>query len=383
MKVLYISDPVTVGGATRSLFDVVTGMQERGVDVIVCTSLYNDFNKELNKICIANIACGHMAMMEVRVPSLKYYLCQYFSYHIAKKKAIKAIEENIDLHSIDLIHTNSSRNDIGMELSKKYGIKHICHLREFGREDFNCWCYRRNYIEFFNRYTNRFIAISNAVKEGWIKKGINKDNISVIYNGVSDESIIPRDRFPMLSDKKIKIVIVGGVCSTKGQEQAIDALSLLDKSMKNYVYLDIIGWGADEYINYLKEKTKRYDLTNNIEFLGARNDIGVLLQNYHIGLMCSKSEGFGRVTAEYMHAGLGVIASHTGANTEIVDNNITGLIYQYGNSSDLAKCIERYYNDRRFLLDCAIKGQEKAKLIFTKNKNVDNILSTYKEVLNG
>ena len=76
----------------------------------------------------------------------------------------------------------------------------------------------------------------------------------------------------------------------------------------------------------MKKFAVRHGIAGQINFLGPRTDVHSMLGNYQIGLMCSKSEGFGLVTAEYMHAKLGVIASNTGASPELIDNEITGLV---------------------------------------------------------
>ena len=41
MKILFITDPGIVGGATRSLVDVVTSLKNIGYTPIVCTSTYS------------------------------------------------------------------------------------------------------------------------------------------------------------------------------------------------------------------------------------------------------------------------------------------------------------------------------------------------------
>lgn len=56
--------------------------------------------------------------------------------------------------------------------------------------------------------------------------------------------------------------------------------------------------------------------------------------------MCSKNEGFGLVTVEYMLNKVAVVASNTGANKEIISNGENGLIYEYNNVNDLANKIK-------------------------------------------
>ncbi len=387
MKVLYITDPGIVGGATRSLVEMLSEMDTKNVECAVCTSSYSDLNRELDSLGISNFASGHHACMDIppqkkwKAPFKK--LIRGLEYHLSLNSVISCIENSIDLKSIDIIHTNSARNDIGCILSSKYNIPHLMHIREFGREDFGCISYRKNYEEFISKYTTKFISISKAVAAAWIDRGIEKSKVVIIYNGVDAESIAPVTySHNWLSDKILKLVIVGGVCEAKGQLQIVEAIGMLPTEVRKNVKLDIIGWGDPVYIGKIKQMVLKYDLQEQINLLGPRDDVPKLLQNYHIGLMCSRAEGFGRVTAEYMHAGLCVLASSSGANPEIVDNHITGLLYKYGQIDDLMNKILFLYNNRDIIQKYGANGRIKAENMYTKEINADNIYKLYLSVLN-
>ena len=385
MRVLYIADPVEIGGASKSLIDVVTAMRKYGVECIVCTSGHGDIEKNLKNVNVRCVADGHMATMEVppesKLKRIPVYILRKIEYQKALKDAVKIIESQIDMTSIDIIHTNSARNDVGCELAHKHGIPHIIHIREFGEEDFGCWTYRRNYETFLNENTDVFICISKAVRKSWVKKGLLAEKISVIYNGVDEAAIKKVSTTDHYFKKDMKMVIVGGVCEAKGQMEAIKAMSLLPKNIRENVYLDIIGWGNENYINQIKNRIQTMGLNKNVVLLGAKNNVGELLCQYQVGLMCSRAEGFGRVTAEYMHAGLGVIASKAGANEEIITDEMTGLLYTKGVAEEMAKKISEYYNDRNKLVNCAKRGQEYAINNFTKELNARNILNLYTDIL--
>jgi glycosyltransferase involved in cell wall biosynthesis len=134
------------------------------------------------------------------------------------------------------------------------------------------------------------------------------------------------------------------------------------------------------YIKEMKQYATEHGYASDIDFKGAVNDIHQRLKYYDVGLMCSRSEGFGLVTAEYMHAGLGVIASNSGACPEIVDDGVTGLLFESGNPVDLAKCIQLFYNDRALLENCGRAAKQKAKQKYTDVINSQNIRELYKEL---
>ena len=387
MKVLYFADELTQSGAIKSFEEVVNSMHDiYGIETVVCTSGYGELNERLNDKGIENTAVGYGSYMLNspitwwKIP-IKYILGG-IKYYSRKKSSFKSVEENVDLSSIDLIHINVNRTDIGVDIASKYHIPVIMHIREFGQDDFKCWSYKRNYIDYLNKKVTRFIAISEAIKKSWVKRGLDEKKVKVVYNGVAYEKIKAQKPESLENSDTLQLVIVGGVIPSKGQLQAIRALALLPEDIKDKVSLDIIGWSSKEYFAIVEGEIKKLGLNNKVNILGAKSDVYDRLQNYHVGLMCSKAEGFGRVTAEYMHAGLGVIASSCGANPELIDNRENGLLYEYNNINMLAGCIAEYYKDRALLKKCAVNGKIGAAERYTSAKNAEEIYRQYKSVLN-
>ena len=103
MRVLYIADPVEVGGASNSLVDVVTAMTRYGVECVVCTSVHGNIEKELKTVGVQCIADGHMAAMEVppesKIKRMPVYVLRKLQYQKSLKRAMKIIETQIDMSS--------------------------------------------------------------------------------------------------------------------------------------------------------------------------------------------------------------------------------------------------------------------------------------------
>lgn len=382
MRVVYIADIGIEGGATKSLIELVSTMKnEHGVDPVVLTSGNDRLNDELTSLGIENHSVGHGAFLQGAPDALwkkpikwGLYAIYYYSHYLSSiKKALNVIDWN----EVDLIHTNVARDDIGMEISKRTGVPNICHIREFAELDFNCWSYRPKYVKYLAENTNGFIAISNAVKDYWVKKGLSTDKIRVIYNGVDYQKIKKADHSDWLNTQKIRMVIVGGVIPNKGQFQAIEALCALPPEIREHFTLDVIGGITETYKAKLQEPLKKAGILDQVNFLGPCNDVYDRLQDYHIGLMCSKAEGFGRVTVEYMHAGLAVIASNCGANPEIIKNGENGFLYDRNISRTLTDQMIYVWNHRIEMIAVADRAESDAQL-FTKQKNADRIYAFYK-----
>ena len=302
-------------------------------------------------------------------------------YWFGRICAVNELEKQLDIHKIDLIHSNSSREDLGALIANKYKIPLIWHIREFGDRDYSCYSYRKNYIDYMNQSACRFIAVSDAVRAHWIKKGIQREKINCVYNGISQRDIVIKSEDALIcNNKQLRMALLGCISSTKGQAWAIEAIKKLADE-KIYISLDIIGDGAKAYIKKLKKKIYGYGLQDLIAFKGYLKNPGEQLYQYDIGLMCSKDEGFGRVTVEYMMAGLCVIASDTGANKELIEDGESGLIYQYGNTESLVNTIKKCIDnpeDRSRIAKC---GCIRANQEFTAERNAKRICEIYKSIL--
>ena len=307
------------------------------------------------------------------------YILYGIRYIYSRIFAVSIIKNKLDMTKIDLIHSNSSREDLGAMLANKYDIPLIWHIREFGDLDFNCYSYRKRYIDFMNESALEFIAISKAVQKHWIKKGLDSDRFVQIYNGVKKNDYV-KSEYPR-QNNIIKFVMMGSLGEPKGQHHLIKAIALLDNEVRQKVRLDIVGDGSKTYFRLLEHLIDANKLTTQIKLLGYQTDFYPHLKEYDCGVMCSKSEGFGRVTAEYMMAGLPVIASDTGANPEIIADNITGLLYRYGDDYSLAEKIAYLVNNVHKLEEFGRNAHKDAISKYTAEINAANILKEYKKIL--
>ena len=118
---------------------------------------------------------------------------------------------------------------------------------------------------------------------------------------------------------------------------------------------------------------KKNNLEEQVYFKGYCNSIYDILNQYDVGLVCSKAEGFGRVTIEYMAAGLCCVASNSGANVEIIEKNEAGLLYN--NSCESLVDVFRYLIDNRQCIEeYGKRAADVAREMYDINKNADKII---------
>lgn len=386
MRVLFIPDVGENYGAAKSFQEMVYMLAEvYGVEPVLLLSKDEQLAEFARKNGYEYHISGHKAFYISSGSTklrkiIKTFLRPLYAlqYKYANKKALGIVAEEVNMDKIHLIHTNVNRNDIGALIAQKYKKKHVWHLREFGEDDYECISLRKNYICFMNQNTTRFIAISKAVESCWINKGIRKNKINCIYNGV-DVKKFKRDP-SLVQEEKLRICMTGSISPGKGHMQLFEAVNLLPNDVKDRIEVDVFGTGVKEYEYKLKKFIKSKRLENIIRFLGYEKNISEKLNSYHIGVVCSRAEGFGRVTVEYMLSGLCVIASNTGANTEIINNGIDGYTYEYGNPDSLKNIIcDLFYNMGKIAIVRSV-AVSKASSLFTSEVNAKKIYELYVEL---
>ena len=284
-----------------------------------------------------------------------------------------------DYH-FDIIHSNCSVIDLGGYLSCKLKIKHVWHLREFGDLDYNLhpiggqWYERYTY-----RHADAYVAISKAIA-AYFKNKVPPRKIHTIYNGVYQPHYLPISNH---CNSTIQFLCAGLVSPAKNQKEivlAVDELVNVRKVPYSF-HLTIVGNQVQQYVEGLMSLIKDKNLNNYIDIMGEIDGIQSLAARMDVGIMPSRSEAFGRVTVEYQMQNLLVIANEAGANPELIENNVTGLLYPTGNYQSLADKMQWVMEHPLRMQEIAQKGMEHAHQFFTSKRNTREIYELYQKLL--
>jgi glycosyltransferase involved in cell wall biosynthesis len=284
------------------------------------------------------------------------------------------------LNNVDIIHTNINRDLFGNLIARKYNIPHITHLREFSRSHFHLEPIYKNQIAMMNNYTDCFIAISNAVKNDWIDYGINKSKITVIYDGINTKEYQSCHKIIQVK-MGLKIVMSGAIYEGKGQYELLLAVGPLIK-LGYDISVDYFGSSTNKgYYRQLLTYIEDNGLKKKIHFKGFIENLLDVLSEYDVGVICSKSEGFGLVTIEYMLSGITVIASDTGANPELLCNGEYGYLYPLGNVNELRRIIKELYDNEINRNSKENNTINYVKEKFSIEKTANDVMKLYSDIL--
>jgi glycosyltransferase involved in cell wall biosynthesis len=337
-KIAYILTPITFGGsdkvnltylrnADRSRFDI------NPILLIRPWEAETIFAQELKKFNYSfyTIPVAKRPSIEGR-DYFRVLRCFKMIYSILKKA------------SFDLVHTHGYFADIiGMPISKILHIPHISTCHGFISNDRKLKIY--NSLDKLSlRFCERIIAVSEEIKNGLLKKGINESKIVVIQNAVQNsygrkefaDHRTEKRRFLSIEQDEFVIGYVGRLSEEKGVHYLIEAGSVLKESFEPFKII-IIGDGPRR--KELKDLTKLKGLEREIIFTGFQSDVENWLPALDVFVLPSLTEGTPMALLEAMSVGIPIIATSVGGVPKIVENEISGFLIEPADFRALAEKI--------------------------------------------
>lgn len=380
MRVAIISHVAGLGGgAERILLDLVTGLKREGIEctVYIPWTPYHgkDLEWELGKAQINFAYVPFYWWCSNRFLSLIFSLIGFilnvlfiplFTYKMAEQRP-------------DIVITNTSTSPSGAVVAKLLRIPHIWYVQEFGAEDhrFRYLLGEKRTIRIIDKLSSVIAFPSYAVLNKYARY-VDKKKLSVLYQSIveqySAEKMEATDRLNIFKTKDtLHLAIVGSVKIGKGQMDAVKALNKLLKDGYK-AELAIIGGCDKNYLKSLKQIIDKYGINDKIIFTGAMKHPCNATWDVDVSLICSKNEALGRVLLESMFDGIPVVAAKSGGIPEIIEDGVTGLLYDPGDYQMLSRQIERIADDQQLKERLSRSGKEKIMQTFANKNFIEHAL---------
>ncbi len=176
---------------------------------------------------------------------------------------------------------------------------------------------------------------------------------------------VPADSFP--------VALFGRIEHGKGQHILIEAMRVL-KQKNVILHAAIIGHVMNhEYYHQLCKSIREADLEQQVHMIGFIDQPMSIMPCFKIVVLTTYEETFGLVLAEAMRCGVGVIGTNAGGVTEIIEDGISGLMFEPGNAQELADCLQALVEDSNKLDRLAKTGQERADRLFDEAKHFEQL----------
>ena len=183
---------------------------------------------------------------------------------------------------------------------------------------------------------------------------VPEEKLTVIQRGVDVDAFHQRElpqqwldrwfrQYPQLAGKKI-IMMPGRISRWKGQ---LDFLAMMAKLVKAQpdCHGIIVGGaepGKEHFLDELEKERSRLGLTENVSFLGQRNDMtNLYLLSDVVCHMSTKPEPFGRTVTEALASGTPVVAYNRGGAAETLQACFRDGLVTPDNVEEFAQAVLR------------------------------------------
>jgi glycosyltransferase involved in cell wall biosynthesis len=284
----------------------------------------------------------------------------------------------------DVIHANSFYAGVPALLTALVTRKKLLlHARDLANFGF--------ISRFYGRFSQKIIAVSHAVKDDLIEKGIRPDKIKVIYNGVDKDSFsqsgeakdsLSTSRHP--GKDSFVFAHIGQFVPWKNHILFLKAASNVAKCLPDarfaLVGANIFNRGT-KYERSVFSYAKSAPIAERIDFVGWQEDMSEVWPQIDCLVHTAEQEPFGRVIIEAMAHRIPVIAVGTCGPGEIIQDHKTGILVPADNVEALSEAMLNVAQDRQLTDRLVNAAFEHTMSNFTADKTAAQIQEVYMELL--
>lgn len=380
MKILYVIGSLDRGGAERHLSYILPSLKKLGYTPHIYTlgrkgSLAPYFTSQGIEVIHSPLAsflalqgvCGRLILLVLSALKLTWIMLR---------------------HRYSIVHCF---------LPKAYLMGGLCALvtkrpiRLMSRRSLNHYQLKHPVLKLLEFYLHKrmtaVLANSKAVYNDLLSERINVDKLHLLYNGI-DLSEYGEITEKSLFRKKLKLdqdtlffIIVANLFYYKGHEDLLQALALIkDKLQKPWQLLCV---GRDvECLPYYKKLNEALGLEKHVVWLGERQDIPDYLHATDIGVICSHEEGFSNSVLEGMAAGLPMVVTQVGGNSEAIHSSALGRVVPPKSPKDLAAALLELAQDPKLRAEMGKAARQRVMECFSLERCIAGYHQLYQSLLN-
>jgi L-malate glycosyltransferase len=358
LKLLIISSYTDTWNSVRPEAEIFIGLAKLGVDVTLMTEGDADY-----------------------VPRFKEHGVKVIDFHPKKKfqwSAIKRIRAELKHGQYDALYMfNNKAITNGLFASIGLPVKTVSYRGQTGNI---YWYDPTSYLTHLHPRLDAIICVANAVRDDLHKHSrLPKERIVTVYKGHSldwykaepadlGEFGIPRDAF-----------VVGCIANDrprKGLPVLLEASHKLPADSN--IHFLLVGNGMDS--GEIAALIKASPMSERIHVAGHRKDAPALIAACSASVLPSiKREGLPKTVIEAMAYGVAPIVSNTGGSAELIEDGVSGIEVQPGDSAAIAAAVEKLWREPEL---CANMGREARERI-GQHFNTEQSAKDTLQFLNG
>jgi glycosyltransferase involved in cell wall biosynthesis len=343
MKIFFYNHTGQVSGAERLLLMILSRIDRDSFEPLVVCPEQGPLQEMASDLGVpVESVAGLEARFTWRADHLVRYCKSFFG-------VIRQLRSRVIRANPDLLHANSIRAGlVATAATLGLGTKVVWHLHDMlPRHPLS------TSIRIFAALSARtqMIAVSEAVARnfrGRLPRFLHA-RVSVILNAIDLSKFQPDHLAKRRIRKELRyretdlvLGIVGQLTPRKGQLELLRAFGEALTEVPDMVLL-VVGAPLfnrdEEYREQLKRTAGELGIEQRVRMLGARNDIGAIMQALDVLVVNSNVEPFGLVVLEAMASGTTVLAAAVDGIPEIIEPDKNGCLFPAGDETALAQAL--------------------------------------------
>jgi glycosyltransferase involved in cell wall biosynthesis len=224
----------------------------------------------------------------------------------------------------------------------------------------------------YRQRVDRYIALTDFGRSKFIQAGLPAEKISVKPNFVEW-------REPSTAATRTGGMFVGRLSEEKGIAVLLKALKALETMPQPAQApprpFAVLGTGP------LEQEAAQQLGANHLGFQPADKVMAHMERSLFMVLPSICYEGFPRTIVEAFACGLPVIASRLGSMAELIEDHKTGLLFEPGDSHDLARKLAWAYEHPQEMLAMGQQARQTYEARFTPQRNLAQLLDIYRQAM--
>lgn len=336
-KVAFVSHNLANGeGAPRSLFELVKGLDARGIEPHVFAPAMGPLGDRYREEGIAMEVFEPTARHSVKLLNTRY------------KSLAREFERFLRSSDIEAVVCNTVKASPFAEIARRIGIPSLIIVRESytAPERFSYFDGEARYAAVMG-LTNapQVMFVADSSRKVWLDQGF-KGTVGVVPNGISVDRFLDasamtkaeaRYRLGLPADAVVALC-VGTINERKGQRELLRWFAELAPTLRNRMHLVFVGAVQNAgYRNFSRQfEAIPQDVRARVSVMEAMDDVGPFYRAADMLLVNSRSEAYPRCVVEALYFGLPVVSTRVTGVDEQIREGESGLFYDFGDRSTWA-----------------------------------------------
>ncbi len=285
---------------------------------------------------------------------------------------------------LDILHAHNGKTALMGSLAR-FGSESVAlvvsqHFIHPARSQRAPWIRRasRPIYQWLESQVDTWVCVSEAVRRAMGDRGEGTcGRVVTVRNGLGEEGTVKEFKAVLgLDPARFHLVCVARLAPEKGHSVLLEAIAQMRPENRARLHLHLIGEGPLRAA--LEQQSQNLGLNSSVFFLGFQANPSSWMQAADAVVLASPEEPFGLVLLEAMRASRAVIAARAGGPVEIVGDQESGLLFEPGNSMDLAQKLDCVVEDRGLCRRLGLGGYRRWRQEFSLESMSVRMASVYR-----